>query len=462
MAIQLQEGTSIQTLILSKDRFNIESARSWINENNFRDDKIDETENSFRFRQADPSSFDENGFGSGEKFRTIDITEGVKAVIGFIKQNQLQESGGHVHSVGDGQTSPAIEVEGGHWHEFNEEFTSVTQDTLDHTHTLPDGTITGPPINEQIESQSESLSSDDKMKNNDRRFNFCYSFDEVKLSENDEKKELWIEYMHTISGAKHARYGEINISKQDLLEYKRNFDEGVRGGELPVDYYHESLKMAAGWIKKLDIRNDGNELWALVEFTPRASTMLADKELRFFSPDYAEKHITKAGQVIKNVLLGGGLTNRPFLDLSPITLSEHLTVELNEDFKMEEIQMADVKKLSEKVITLNETIEELAKKLDESEVKSKELSEKMETLQKEKDDQAFSIEFSRLLSEGKVLPAHKEQLQKKFCAVELAEFYSKMPAIINLSEIGVNNNTESTKLSQAEKSLVDAGLETLN
>ncbi|MBI4369619.1 MAG: DNA adenine methylase, partial [Elusimicrobia bacterium] len=80
-------GTIVQTIILDKKVFASEDvARSWAKDHGFRTDKIDETENSFRFRQSDPDDFDPDGFGQGERFRTIHLTEGVQAVIGFLKK----------------------------------------------------------------------------------------------------------------------------------------------------------------------------------------------------------------------------------------------------------------------------------------------------------------------------------------------------------------------------------------
>ena len=71
-----QDATAIQTLILSKDRFDtLESARTWVDDHDFNSDKVDETEESFRFRQFAPGECQE------ESFRTIEITEGVNAVI---------------------------------------------------------------------------------------------------------------------------------------------------------------------------------------------------------------------------------------------------------------------------------------------------------------------------------------------------------------------------------------------
>lgn len=75
-----QESTTVQTLIFSKEIFDTaEQAKRWAEEHDFKSDKVDETETSFRLRQIDPDQFQEGSF------RTIDITDGIKAVIGVLK-----------------------------------------------------------------------------------------------------------------------------------------------------------------------------------------------------------------------------------------------------------------------------------------------------------------------------------------------------------------------------------------
>lgn len=70
-------GTEVQTLIFDKGTWTMENAKEWAYKHNFSNSTAyDEKENTYRFRQADPSKF-------GKKsFRTIDITKGIKAVIG--------------------------------------------------------------------------------------------------------------------------------------------------------------------------------------------------------------------------------------------------------------------------------------------------------------------------------------------------------------------------------------------
>lgn len=72
-----QEATHVQSIILSKSRFGSEAeARQWASRNGYKNQKVDETEDSFRLRQVEPEEFD------ADSFRTIEMTTGVKAVIG--------------------------------------------------------------------------------------------------------------------------------------------------------------------------------------------------------------------------------------------------------------------------------------------------------------------------------------------------------------------------------------------
>lgn len=70
----------IETIILSKDKFKTKKdAKKWIKDHKFSSHKVDETTSFFRFQQRDPAEFDK------KTFRTITLTEGVKAVVGKLK-----------------------------------------------------------------------------------------------------------------------------------------------------------------------------------------------------------------------------------------------------------------------------------------------------------------------------------------------------------------------------------------
>lgn len=110
----------------------------------------------------------------------------------------------------------------------------------------------------------------------------------------------------------HDEYGEFQITPEMLSKMLSNFEANVRGVDLAIDYKHDSHDIAAGWIKSLFLSQDGNELWAKVNWTPKGSTVLTEKEFRYISPEFTydyqdNESLKKFGPT----LLGAGLTNRP-------------------------------------------------------------------------------------------------------------------------------------------------------
>lgn len=72
-----QDASKVQTLIFAKSRFpSAGDATDWAKSRDFRAHKVDETGQSFRLRQRDPSDFTRGSL------RTIQLTNGVQAVIG--------------------------------------------------------------------------------------------------------------------------------------------------------------------------------------------------------------------------------------------------------------------------------------------------------------------------------------------------------------------------------------------
>jgi len=86
-----------------------------------------------------------------------------------------------------------------------------------------------------------------------------------------------------------------------------------RSIDLPIDWEHATQHRAtkgedapaAGWIKKLEIRDGA--LWGFVDWTPRGSVQVANREYRFLSPvfDY-DPDTTRIAR-----LVSAGLTNKP-------------------------------------------------------------------------------------------------------------------------------------------------------
>ena len=73
-----QARSDVQTLVFDKEQFDIFGAKEWADDHDFTFEKVDETENSIRIRQRDPSEFQQGSF------RTITLARGVQAVIGRV------------------------------------------------------------------------------------------------------------------------------------------------------------------------------------------------------------------------------------------------------------------------------------------------------------------------------------------------------------------------------------------
>lgn len=90
------------------------------------------------------------------------------------------------------------------------------------------------------------------------------------------------------------------------------------GTELMIDYDHQSFlsavkgvggtAKAAGWIKQLEVREDG--IWGLIEWTLAAAEAIKASEYRYLSPSFSND---KAGNI--HTIFNAGLLNMPAMDL---------------------------------------------------------------------------------------------------------------------------------------------------
>lgn len=217
----------------------------------------------------------------------------------------------------------------------------------------------------------------------------------------------------------HPIHGSLEFNDERLQRFANNVNTGVRSQDLNIDYDHNE-GVAAGWVQRAEARGDG--VWVGVKWTPSAKQKLADGEYRYFSPEFQDEWThPQTGVTHKDVLFGGGLTNRPFLKgILPINLSEAFTEhgapapktppkEGNMDPEL-------VKKLAEKL--------GLGADADEAAVTAK-LSENADklTFAEPKPPKApkQSEELTKLLAEHPVLKQLAERLEHTESALELAE-----------------------------------------
>ncbi len=130
------------------------------------------------------------------------------------------------------------------------------------------------------------------------------------------------------------RYGEFAITREDLSTMLHNFQNITPKAptRLPIDVDHLSMSpekpwdgVAAGWINDLALRDDGDTLWALVEWTPQGAAAIKDKQYQFVSPSFVKDYTDKSGERIGTTLLAAAITNHPFLEgMAALTLSAGL------------------------------------------------------------------------------------------------------------------------------------------
>ena len=138
---------------------------------------------------------------------------------------------------------------------------------------------------------------------------------------NDDTNETWIQAM-TLGEYDHPIYGKISITPERIKRFAENVNNNVRTQQLDIDYDHKAkTNEAAGWVKAAEARSNG--LYLLVEWTAKAAQKIKEKAYKYFSPEFVDEWTHPQGGTFKDVLFGGGITNRPFLkDILPINMSE--------------------------------------------------------------------------------------------------------------------------------------------
>lgn len=165
-----------------------------------------------------------------------------------------------------------------------------------------------------------------------------FNFVEILLADMISDKSSWIQIMKT-GAFKHSMYGDFKITNEDLSKFEKSFSENVRGIDIAIDVEHDSEKGAVGWFKKLETRViDGGKkaLFAFVEWTQEGVDLIKGGKFKYMSPDFTFKWKDEFGKTFDNVLMGGALTNRPFLkNMQPVVLSESVIRELKENLTVE-------------------------------------------------------------------------------------------------------------------------------
>lgn len=138
------------------------------------------------------------------------------------------------------------------------------------------------------------------------------------------ESKSWIQAMR-VGNYSHPSYGQISFTADRLRRFADSVKNKVRGIALDIDYDHKADPTkgneAAGWVE--DAKVEGDTLYLCVDWTATAKQKIQEKAYRYFSPEFQDEWTDSQGTLHRDVLFGGGLTNRPFLkDLLPVNLSE--------------------------------------------------------------------------------------------------------------------------------------------
>lgn len=318
---------------------------------------------------------------------------------------------------------------------------------------------------------------------------------EFKLSEDNN-----LEIMRT-GKWDHPLYGTLKITEKDIDGFIKSFNDNVRGVDLAIDLEHgetEKKGAAAGWIKEIKKVKDniGISLMGTIEWTELGKEVIEGEQYKYFSPEFKFTYKdNETGKTYDNVLLGGGLTNRPFIkNMQPVLLSENVrqgimnnldnaykalneggeeemnkellkTLKLSEDAGEDQVKEAinklvndnvklseektslekeveksktDVKKLSETNETLKAENEALKGTKTDLETNNVKLSERVKNIEGQLNDAEWEKISSKALSEGRLTPAMSEKYKALFdkdkeTAIELI---NSQPVIVELDEKG--------------------------
>lgn len=124
----------------------------------------------------------------------------------------------------------------------------------------------------------------------------------------------------------HPLFTDTTINKDTAEEFVKNFHDNVRRQKISTDYEHGTDPAkgtkASGEYLDMEVREDG--VYAQVEWTENAFSEIKAGEWKYFSPLFLDVwDDAEIGMTYQNVVIGGGLTNKPYMkDMVPINFSE--------------------------------------------------------------------------------------------------------------------------------------------
>lgn len=246
-----------------------------------------------------------------------------------------------------------------------------------------------------------------------------------------------------------------------------------RAIDLPIDWEHATQHRAskgesapaAGWIKQLELRNGA--LWGLVDWTPRASEQVINREYRFLSPVFDfDPDTTRIAR-----LVSAGLTNKPnFLltalnqenmEVTPVTLSPALLTALGLPATATEEQAlaatAQLRATAQAVNTEKPNLEQFMPRTDYDSVLQRATNAEQALAEQKKTEHTKQVDalITSATQAGKITPAtvdyHRAACQDETGLARFKAFVDAAPVVAAPSNLDERKHDKTTTALNSEE-----------
>jgi len=255
-----------------------------------------------------------------------------------------------------------------------------------------------------------------------------------------------------VAEGEHPSYGHLKITKEHLLSMKNNFKSDAAGVDLAVNEDHRKNE-AFGWFKDVFLSFDESVLYGQVQWNRKGVQALSEKEYRYFSPEFRfnYKH-PHTGIEHGPTLLGGALTNYPFLKMEAIVELNVKQEKQTKEVKMEN-KTIELSVHNEQIVDLNNKLTTANTELTAKNDEIVSLNDKVTKLETEIAQGKREVANNKLFEAGKINAAQLVALNEGKSSFEVLS----LNEVMTTEAKGTDEvKTETVELSSKEKQMADS------
>jgi phage I-like protein len=250
-----------------------------------------------------------------------------------------------------------------------------------------------------------------------------------------------------VAEGEHPTYGKLKITQQHLESMENNFKSKVTGVDLAVNEDHKKNE-AFGWFKDVFLSHDKQTLYGQISWNTKGAQALSEKAYRYFSPEFRFNYVhPHTGKEYGAALLGGALTNYPFLKMDAITELSEKEINKKGVTKMQTIELSEHNKV---VVELNNKVNVAQAKLDVALAREIELSDKVKSLESDIEKKSKEAAHKALFDAHKINAAQLVALNEGKSMLEVIALNEPM----NTKGAGTSEKTKDVvELSNDDKAI---------